>query len=451
MTPAHPLDGEWLRVELLARSLHAARSGEPVPHELLDELVKAQSSVTEARGGGGWAGVADDDLERDILAAVLAADARPSVGWLLEALQPGSEPYPCPALLHELLVLDAARARDMYERLGELAPLRAHGLIELAHPEPGPYVTLRPTARARAALLGWDQPASPPGAARVATRATWDDLVLPDAQLTVLEEFIAHIRHRRMVADELGGRIGGGPVALFCGAPGTGKTFAAGVIAAELDWPLYRVDLGRLVSKYIGETEKNLDRLLDAAHGRPVVLQFDEADSLFGRRGEIRDARDRYANLEVSYLLARIERHDGPCVLTTNMRRHLDVAFTRRFGVVVEFPRPDVTARARLWQRLLPPRAPLASDLDLRVLAEPTLTGGGIHNAATHAAVLAAQAGSAIGLREAAIAVWREMAKDGREMSRSALGSLAEHLPAAFGADREPSERAFSETHPRGG
>ena len=341
MTDTDPLDGEWLRVELLARSLHAARSGQPVSQELLDELMKAQGSVTEARANGAWAGLAGEDLDAldcDLLAAVLAADARPAVGWLIEALQPGSEPYPCPALLHELLVLDAARARDMYRRLGELAPLRARGLIELCRPEPGPYAPLRPTARARAALLGWDQPVGPPGAARVTTSATWDDLVLPDEQLTVLEEFMAHIRHRRLVAEEWGGRLGGGPVALFCGAPGTGKTFAAGVLAAELDWPLYRADLGRLVSKYIGETEKNLDQLLDAAHGRPIVLQFDEADSLFGRRGEIRDARDRYANLEVSYLLARIERHDGPCVLTTNMRHHLDMAFTRRFGVVIEFP-----------------------------------------------------------------------------------------------------------------
>jgi hypothetical protein len=327
----------------------------------------------------------------------------------------------------------------MYRRLAELSALRAGGLIELSPGEAGPYSPLRPSASARAALLGWDEPVAPPGSARVATGATWEDLVLPDEQLAVLEEFMAHIRYRRLVAEEWGGRVGGGPIALFCGAPGTGKTFAAGVIAAELDWPLYRVDLGRLVSKYIGETERNLDRLLDAADGRPIVLQFDEADSLFGRRGEIRDARDRYANLEVSYLLARIERHDGPCVLTTNMRRHLDVAFTRRFGVVLEFPRPDAAARARLWQRLLPPRAPVAEDLDLAVLAEPTLTGGGIHNAAMHAAFLAAQAGGPIGPCEAAIAVWRELAKDGREMSRGALGPLAEHLPAAFGANPEPA------------
>jgi hypothetical protein len=441
MSEPHPLDGEWLRVELLARSLHDARSGAGVSQELLAELVAAQASVTGARANGGWGELGDhdlDDLDRDVLAAVLAPEARPSVGWLIEALQPGTpQPYPCPALLHELLVLDGSRARELYNRLGELAPLRSGGLIEMTDPEAGPYCTLRPTPRARAAVLGWDQPQAPPGAARIAASARWDDLVLPAEQLAIVEEFLAHIRHRRLVADDWGGRVGGGPVALFCGAPGTGKTFAAGVIAAELDWPLYRVDLGRMVSKYIGETERNLDRLLDAAHGRPLVLQFDEADSLFGRRGEIRDARDRYANLEVSYLLARIERHDGPCVLTTNMRRHLDVAFTRRFQIVLEFPRPDAEARAQLWRRLLPPHAPLAADLDLSDLAEPSLTGGGIHNAAIHAAFLAARAGGPIGPREAAIAIWRELAKDGREMNPTALGPLASRLPAEFHANRE--------------
>ena len=147
------------------------------------------------------------------------------------------------------------------------------------------------------------------------------------------------------------GQSVGGPVALFTGPSGTGKTFAAAVLAGALGWPLYRVDLGRLVSKYVGETEENLNRLFDAAHGQPMVLQFDEADALFAKRGEVKEARDRYANMEVSHLLTRIEAHDGPCILTTNLRKQLDSAFTRRFQLVVEFPRLDAAARSELWRR----------------------------------------------------------------------------------------------------
>jgi SpoVK/Ycf46/Vps4 family AAA+-type ATPase len=210
------------------------------------------------------------------------------------------------------------------------------------------------------------------------------------------------------------------------------------VLAAELRRPLYRVDLGLLVSKYIGETEKNLNRLFDAAHGRDVVLQFDEADSLFGKRGEVKEARDRYANLEVSHLLTRIEAHDGPCILTTNLRRYLDAAFLRRFQVVVEFPRPDAASRRRLWDRLLPPAAPRAPDLDLDLVAGAVnLTGGAIRNAGLHAAFLAADADTPIETAHIAVAVWRELGKDGRELSPTALGALAAGLPPGIAAPAE--------------
>jgi SpoVK/Ycf46/Vps4 family AAA+-type ATPase len=161
-----------------------------------------------------------------------------------------------------------------------------------------------------------------------------------------------------------------------------------------------------------------------------MVLQFDEADALFGKRGEVREARDRYANLEVSHLLARIEAHQGPCILTTNLRRNLDPAFARRFQVVVDFPRPDEAARARLWERSLPPRAPVADDLDLELLGGAVnLTGGAIRNAALHAAFLAAGRGRPIGRAEVALAVWRELGKDGRDLAATDLGPLAADLP----------------------
>jgi SpoVK/Ycf46/Vps4 family AAA+-type ATPase len=246
----------------------------------------------------------------------------------------------------------------------------------------------------------------------------------------MLREFLLWVEQRSTVEEQWGGIFVGGPVALFTGASGTGKTFAAAVLASELGWPLYRVDLGKLVSKYIGETEKNLNALFDAAHGRAMVLQFDEADSLFSKRGEVREARDRYANMEVSHLLTRIEAHCGPCILTTNLRKHLDSAFARRFQAVVEFPRPAAAARAALWQRLLPPRAPRRDEVDPALLgAAVHLSGGGIRNAALHAAYVAAGEGRAIGLSHVALGVWRELTKDGRDVSLIDLGPLARHLP----------------------
>jgi SpoVK/Ycf46/Vps4 family AAA+-type ATPase len=293
------------------------------------------------------------------------------------------------------------------------------------------YNPIRPCPGVAAELLGRPSTdAAPPGAMRVRTVATWDDLVLPDKCVRMLREFLNWVRFRGTVVDQWGGSDHGGPVALFAGPSGTGKTFAAAVLAGTLGWPLYRVDLGSLISKYVGETEKNLNRLFDAADGKPMILQFDEADSVFGKRGEIREARDRYANMEVSHLLARVESHRGPCILTTNLRVNLDPAFTRRFQLVVDFPRPDSRARARLWQRLLPPRAPIADQVDVEFLAGAvSLTGGAIHNAALHAAYLAAaEAEPLITLRHVALAVWRELGKDGRELSPANLGPLEPYL-----------------------
>ena len=190
--------------------------------------------------------------------------------------------------------------------------------------------------------------------------------------------------------------------------------------------------LAGLVSKYIGETEKNLNALFDAAHGENMVLQFDEADSLFSKRGEVKEARDRYANLEVSHLLSRIEVHQGPCILTTNLRDQLDTAFARRFQVVVDFQKPDATARLQLWRRLLPCRAPLADDVDLATLANQVdLAGGSIRNAALHAAVTAAADSSPITMRHLARAVWRELAKAGRPVGTGEIGTLAGFLNGA--------------------
>jgi SpoVK/Ycf46/Vps4 family AAA+-type ATPase len=198
---------------------------------------------------------------------------------------------------------------------------------------------------------------------------------------------------------------------LFAGPSGTGKTLAAEVLAGELGLDLFRVDLSRVVSKYIGETERNLRRVFDAAEAGQAVLLFDEADALFGKRTEVKDSHDRYANIEVSYLLSRMEEYSGLAVLTTNMREAIDLAFLRRLRFVVEFPFPDAAERARIWSRMFPEEAPKEGH-DVRRLAQMNLPGGHIRNIALGAAFLAADAGEKIGmahLRSAALAEYAKL------------------------------------------
>jgi hypothetical protein len=230
-------------------------------------------------------------------------------------------------------------------------------------------------------------------AERVDPRAGWDDLVLPAGQLALLQDMARQVRHRSQVYDEWGfGRRanrGFGVSALFSGESGTGKTMAAEVIAADLGLDLYRIDLSAVVSKYIGETEKNLRRLFDAAESGGAVLLFDEADALFGTRSEVKDSHDRYANLEVAYLLQRMETYRGLAILTTNLRSNVDRAFLRRLRFVVQFPFPDRSLRAEIWRRAFPPETP-TEDLDPAVLAELQVPGGSIHAIAVSAAFAAA-------------------------------------------------------------
>jgi hypothetical protein len=265
-------------------------------------------------------------------------------------------------------------------------------------------------------------------AKRVVTTCSWDDLVLPADQLDELEVLAAAVIQGPRVAAEWGFSAKGLPnalVALFSGPSGTGKTMAAGLIAQRAGLPLFRVDLSAVVSKYIGETEKQLDHVLGDAEAVGAALLFDEADALFGPRSEVADARDRYANQEVAFLLQRIEAFDGLVILTTNLASHIDKAFLRRIGYPVHFPAPDEVMREALWRRAFPREAPLAPDLDLQLLARTfEITGGNIHNAALGAAHLAAAGDRAIGMRDVVRAVAREVRKLGRLPSRAEFGTL---------------------------
>jgi hypothetical protein len=230
-------------------------------------------------------------------------------------------------------------------------------------------------------------------AQRIVPAAGWDDLVLPDAQQQILKQLTAQVRHRMTVYESWGfsgkGRRGLGVTALFTGASGTGKTLAAEVIANDLGLDLYRIDLSSVVSKYIGETEKNLKQVFDAAEEGGVLLLFDEADALFGKRSEVRDSHDRYANIEVGYLLQRMEAYAGLAILTTNLKSSLDKAFQRRLRFTVDFPFPGSNEREAMWSRVFP-RATPTKGLDAKRLAQLNVTGGNIRNIALNAGFLAA-------------------------------------------------------------
>jgi ATP-dependent 26S proteasome regulatory subunit len=251
-------------------------------------------------------------------------------------------------------------------------------------------------------------------AQRITPQATWDDLVLPHEQTDLLRQIATQVTHRTTVYEEweLGRRIqrGLGISALFSGESGTGKTFAAEVLAHHLELDLYRIDLSAVVSKYIGETEKNLRRLFDAAEDGSCILFFDEADALFGKRTEVKDSHDRYANIEINYLLQRMESFRGLAILATNLRSTLDGAFVRRIRFIVTFPFPSAADRRRMWERVFPDVAPVVG-LDHERLARFGLTGAAIRNVAVNAAFLAADETGLIEMRHVLRATRAEFAK----------------------------------------
>ncbi|MBV8645757.1 MAG: ATP-binding protein [Candidatus Eremiobacteraeota bacterium] len=270
-------------------------------------------------------------------------------------------------------------------------------------------------------------------AERIDTNAAWRDLILPVEQRRLVRQVVDHVRHRDVVYRRWGFARGAdtaeGLTVLFAGASGTGKSLAARVLANVLRLDLYRVDLSAVFSKYIGETEKNLRRIFDAAESGGVVLVFDEADALFGKRSEVSDSHDRHANVEVSYLLQRLERFNGVAILTTNMRESFDVAFMRRFRFVVDFPFPDPALRARIWKRAFPARTPTDA-LDFALLAKLAVPGGNIRNIALNAAVRAAAKGRPVAMDDVAAAARMEYAKLDRSLHDPDLARWLEAVPA---------------------
>lgn len=261
-------------------------------------------------------------------------------------------------------------------------------------------------------------------AQKIEPRYVWEDLVLPETPITMLKEMVSMVQSRPLVLETWGlGRkltAGAGVSALFSGDPGTGKTLAAQIMANQLGIDLYRIDLSSVVSKYVGETEKNLERIFSEASESNAILFFDEADSIFGKRSEVKDAHDRYANIEVGYLLQRMENYNGVAILATNLRANLDEAFTRRLQFIINFPFPEEDYRLRIWKVLIPPDMPLADDLDLKLLADRfKLAGGSIRNILVSAAYLAAADGGKVNMDHLLHGTRREFQKMGRLLHES--------------------------------
>jgi SpoVK/Ycf46/Vps4 family AAA+-type ATPase len=387
---------------------------------------------------------ADGRPRADILPAVAQlAEARTRIVWRSRSLQ---DVEMLAAGRHRLLAVDFDRwtADDrallwvtaLAEGGGAPPALDVHGLASRFRLTPGQIPAAAARAREAAGVAGHAVEAadvfdaareqSRTGLGRLAVRveikATWSDLVLPDETLEDLHGVMRAVRYRDVVFERWGvGRHtarGRGTLAIFSGPPGTGKTLSAEVLAGELELDLYRIELSAVVSKYIGETEANLQRVFEAAHDVDAMLLFDECDALFGKRSEVKDAHDRYANTEIAYLLQAIENHAsdaGPVVLCTNRRGDLDGAFLRRVQHVVEFPFPkSVALRRALFERHLPPGVPRADDVDLDFLAENfELAGGDIRNAVLDAALRAAADDEPVRMRHLVHAMARQFRKRG--------------------------------------
>ncbi len=245
-------------------------------------------------------------------------------------------------------------------------------------------------------------------------KANWEDLVLPSHQKEILKEISLHVRHRSKVYYDWGfankdGR-GLGISALFTGPSGTGKTMAAEVLANELNLDLYRIDLSQAVSKFVGETEKNLKKIFDAAEQGGAILLFDEADALFGKRSDVKDSHDRFANIQVSYLLQRMEAYNGLAILTTNLKKALDEAFLRRLRFIIQFPFPDQKLRKEIWQKVFPKKTPL-ENLNIQKLSRLNVSGGNIRNIALYSAFLAVESKQDVSMRHLMDAAKREYLK----------------------------------------
>jgi len=324
-----------------------------------------------------------------------------------------------------------ANGQDVAERFYSVGGTTIHQVLERATAECGGD---EPTLDAMwAAARECSRPEFQGLAEHIVPRYTWEDLILSDKIKNQLQHLVNYLSEQETVFHRWGARSvrarGYGIKALLSGGPGTGKTMAAEVIAGTLGLDLFRVDLSSVISRWVGETEKNLKEVFDAAEGGTAVLLFDEADSLFGSRGEVKQAQDRFANQEVGFLLQRLEVFEGCAILTTNLQENIDDAFLRRFGAVIEFPMPSIEQRTQLWKRAIPKGAPLNDDVDLDAVAKQfVIAGGSIINSAINACILASTAREDVGMKHIVTAVAQEYIKMGKQVTAVHFGEWHEFV-----------------------
>ncbi len=427
----------------LGLNLHALPAAAvPTAPTELEELIRLWERESVLSGSALFLDAAEldsGDATREIAVARLMEELR---GPLLVALRERRPARQRPVLAFDLQVPSSAEQRALWRSALGPAAAEVNGQLDAIVSQFSLGAAGIRSAAAQAAGRGadagsdlWDacrsqsRPRLESLAQRIEPAAAWDDLVLPEAQVKTLREIAVHVRRRRTVHEEWGfaarGSRGLGISALFAGPSGTGKTMAAEVLAGELRLDLYRIDLSSVVSKYIGETEKNLRRVFDAAEEGGAILLFDEADALFGKRSEVKDSHDRYANIEVSYLLQRMESYRGLAILTSNFKDALDTAFLRRLRFIVQFPFPDAPQRAEIWRRAFPSQTPTEA-LDAGKLARLSVTGGNIRNIALAAAFLAADEDSPVRMAHLLRAARGELAKIERPLSDAEVRGWAE-------------------------
>lgn len=423
---------EGARLTQLVAITARHRQGRGIGAEQRRALEAAQARVAEARAGGLWRavlggdGAADDDLAADALAASLYPHLWPSQAIRLSGLQPGGEMALSQALMHEMLMLSPAEELRMQQILSPAAPLPAGHWLQIDGAGPGRLI--RPGARLLRRILGEDGFGTLPGGVVLADNGTGPlPLLLLAAdtarhldEITALAAFSLARQARERTAP-------GGPAVLLSGPPGTGKTLAARHLSRRLGRPLFRLNLGAILSKWMGETERNLTEIFGQMSGTRGCILIDECDALLSRRTAVREARDHSANLTVSHLLMLLEAHQGPVFATTNLRGNIDDAFLRRFGAVVEFRRPDRALRQTAWLRALSGVA--GAEALARLAAAIDLSAAEIANAGTYALALAEAAGRRPEAAHLARAIRRECTKSTATFTRDQLGPLAEHLP----------------------
>jgi hypothetical protein len=428
------LAAEMALAEVLLRVAQRHREGRPLVAEAKRELVAAKGEAERRRAAGAWSLALPAEARealavpfaQDIMSLCLFPHLRPSLAYVLQGLGQGSgEAAMTEGLMAEMLALGADEEPLLHAALAPTSPLVTCRLVRIEGE--GPTRRVHPGPRlVRAALGGDGLAALPSGVRPVAPVSQAGRLTVRPRIETQLAELAALAGHLERLRAAGATDVPGGPAALFTGGPGTGKSFAARCLATRLERPLFQIDLGAVMSKWVGETEKNLSRIFERLSGLLGVILIDEADALLGKRVAVKEGRDAAANLLVSHLLSLLEAHEGLVILTTNLRANIDDAYIRRFAVVIEFTRPDAELRRAMWRDALS-GAPLAMDLDAlaSLAAKVDLSGAEIRNIAHLAAAVAAEEGQPISPAHLARATLREKTKTTLTFSRRDLRGLA--------------------------